>query len=230
MALLTRPRGLLLPLAAISLLWLAGAWTTASGAARRTARSACPQRTPSRRCGNLLLDKGTSAGHRLPVPAPTVAGACANTADAPAVGNLPAVAAAVLCLINQQRAVAGLRPLRGNARLAGAAQRHSDDMARSGTFDHVGSRGDTFGARIGASGYLRSGRAVTAGENIAWVPARRSTAGAMVADWMSSAEHRANILDPGFRDTGIGLTLAPPSDFTGGGRGTTVTEDFGALH
>jgi uncharacterized protein YkwD len=230
MAPLTRPQGFLLPLAAISLLWMAGAWTAASGATRRTARSACTQRTHTRRCGNLLLDKSTSGAHRLALPTPTAAGACANTALAPQGANLPVVAAAVLCLINQQRAGADLRPLRDNARLAGAAQRHSDDMARSGTFDHVGSGGDTFGARIGASGYLQSGRAVTAGENIAWVPARRSTAGAMVADWMSSAEHRGNILDPGFRDTGIGLTLAPPSGFTGGGRGTTVTEDFGALH
>ncbi len=230
MALLKCPRGLLLPAAVISLLWLSGAWTTASGTTRRTARPACKQGTHSRRCGNVLLDKGTSGAHRLALPAPLAAGACANAALAPQAGNLPLVAAAVLCLINQQRVGAGLRPLRENARLGGAAQRHSDDMARSGTFDHVGSRGDTFGARISASGYLQSGRAVTAGENIAWVPARRSTAAAMLADWMSSADHRANILDPGFRDTGIGLTLAPPSGFTGGGRGTTVTEDFGALH
>ncbi|HEU0317983.1 MAG TPA: CAP domain-containing protein, partial [Solirubrobacteraceae bacterium] len=171
-----------------------------------------------------------TGAHRQALPAPVAAGACANAGLAAQADNLPRVAAAVLCLINEQRAGAGLRPLRENARLAGAARRHSDDMARSRTFDHVGSAGDTFATRIAASGYLQSGRAVTAGENIAWVPARRSTAGAMVADWMSSADHRANILDPGFRDTGIGLSLAPPSGFTGGGPGATVTEDFGALH
>jgi uncharacterized protein YkwD len=139
------------------------------------------------------------------------------------------VRAAVLCLVNRQRALNGIAPLRASPRLASAAQRHSTDMARGRFFGHDGSAGDTFGDRIRASGYPQSGRGFTAGENIAWAAVRRSAPAAMVADWLASPEHRVNILDPGFRQTGIGLVLAPPSPFTGGGPGTAITEDFAAL-
>jgi uncharacterized protein YkwD len=222
-------RSVPLCLALFSLLLSAGASTTASAAHRTTVRGACGHHTPARPCPNLLLDK-SSSGTRAISPAAGLpgAGGCPNSALAPAAGNRALISASLLCLINGQRGAAGLRPLRANARLAGAAQRHSDDMVRSRRFDHTGSAGDTMPARIAASGYRPGGGAFSLGENIAWLAVGHSTPAAMVADWMASPDHRANILDPSFRDSGIGLTPAPPSRFTGSGRGTTVTQDFGS--
>ncbi len=176
-----------------------------------------------------MIGKGKGHARGVALPAPSTDGSCPNAARVPRSTNLAAVGDALLCLINRQRALAGLAPLRASAPLTGAAQRHSDDMARTKVFDHRGSAGDTLGTRIDSSGYLPSGRRFMAAENIAWVAASLSTPAAIVAAWMASAEHRANILDAGFRDTGIGLSLAPPARSVGGVRGTTVTEDFGSV-
>jgi uncharacterized protein YkwD len=224
MTTLTSARALF-PLAAMSLLWLAGTCPTASGATRRTVSTTCSQHTHARRCRNVVLNKRTIRARALALPA----GACANTGLAAKAGDLPQVAAAILCLVNAQRTQNGLARLRANGHLAGAALRHSNDMASAAIFNHVGSAGDTFASRIAASGYLQPGRSFTAGENIAWAATRLSTPAALVAQWMASAEHRMNILSPAFRDTGIALSLAPPSPLAGGGRGATITEDFGAL-
>lgn len=97
--------------------------------------------------------------------------------------------------------------------------------ACGGFFDHTGPDGDTVSRRIVLSGYLQSGRTITLAENIAWISSARSTAAAIVADWLASAEHRANLVDASFRDTGIGLALMAQ----GGRSGVGITEDFGAL-
>jgi uncharacterized protein YkwD len=43
---------------------------------------------------------------------------------------------------------------------------------------------------------------------------------------MHSPPHRANILDPGFRDAGVGVARGFP--LGGGGAAATYTVDFGA--
>jgi uncharacterized protein YkwD len=49
---------------------------------------------------------------------------------------------------------------------------------------------------------------------------------AVFKEWMHSPPHRANILDPGFRDAGVGVARGYP---LGGARGSaTYTVDFGA--
>ena len=48
---------------------------------------------------------------------------------------------------------------------------------------------------------------------------------AIVAEWLHSAEHRAILLSPRFREVGIGLAIGAPG--TGEG-GATVAADFGA--
>jgi uncharacterized protein YkwD len=215
------------PLVFVSLLWLAGAYLAATTS---EAGASCSNPTHTRRCANALLDRSSTGRTRsVPRPAPlAAAGACANASLASLPGNLPAIGAAVLCLINRERALHGLSALRPTGSLAAAAQRHSNDMAHAHHFDHVGSAGDTVGQRIAAAGYLKPGRRFALAENIAWVALGRGTPGAMVGAWLASPEHRVNILDPGFRDTGIGLTAAAPSRFTPGVRGLTVTEDFGS--
>jgi hypothetical protein len=51
----------------------------------------------------------------------------------------------------------------------------------------------------------------------------------MVAAWMSSPGHRANILDPRFHDTAVGVSPHPPPALARGQAGATYTQDFGGL-
>ncbi|MFJ6631825.1 sigma-70 family RNA polymerase sigma factor [Streptomyces sp. NPDC091376] len=104
----------------------------------------------------------------------------------------------VLALVNAERSKAGCGPLRGNDKLATAAQRHSADMAARGFFDHTSPDGTDPGDRITAAGYRWS----TYGENIA----RGQQSPASVMDsWMNSPGHRANILNCSFKELGVGI-------------------------
>jgi uncharacterized protein YkwD len=145
----------------------------------------------------------------------------------PSPENLALVRAAILCLINRERAAAGERALVPVATLALAAQRHTDDMAFGDYFDHVGPRGDTPSSRVRAAGYLDGALSWEVGENIAFGTGWLASPRAIVAGWMASPGHRANILDASFRDTGIGASAHPPASLAGGQSGGIYTEDFG---
>ena len=151
---------------------------------------------------------------------------CANTQLIPAAGNLQVVAAATLCLVNQQRAAYGVAPLGQNATLTSAAVAHSQDMVNNSYFSHTSPSGSDPLSRIRAAGYLRPGVLYTIGENIAAATGGGSTPEAGVDMWMNSPGHRDNILSSSFRDTGIGVAAGAP--FLGPGPGGTYTEDFGA--
>ena len=133
--------------------------------------------------------------------------------------GLAAARAATLCLLNEQRAASGLAPLHTSDRLARAAQRHSADMVQRRYFAH-----GNFGARIAHTGWGRHRRAYTIGENLGYGTAGGSTPRAIVSAWMSSAGHRANILQPHFHAIGIGIASGTPS----GGAGATYSTDFGS--
>jgi uncharacterized protein YkwD len=96
-------------------------------------------------------------------------------------------------------------------------------MAHRHCFDHVSPTGSTLGSRIRDAGYARGARSWSGGETIAFGTGGAATPAAIVALWMSSPPHRAEILDPGFRQVGIGVAVRTPT----GERGATVTADFG---
>lgn len=118
-------------------------------------------------------------------------------------------------MINQERANQGLGPLAAQGQLAAAARIHSQDMACNNFFSHTGSDGSTFASRIYAQGYGFS----AAGENL--------YAGGGAADafyaWMNSAGHRANMLNPGYTEAGIGYIYEPNSPY-----GSYFTAEFAA--
>lgn len=140
------------------------------------------------------------------------------------------VQAAVLCLVNAQRALVGLPALRVNPTLAAAANIHGVQLVRSGDFSHAGPRGSSPLDRARAAGYRPCrGRGCLVGENLAWGVHAGATPAVIVRDWMASPEHRANILRPDFRDTGVSVIPLTPTRTRM--RGGTYTEDFGApLH
>ena len=61
------------------------------------------------------------------------------------------------------------------------------------------------------------------GENLAWGTGDESTARAIVAAWLASPEHRANLLRRSFRRTGVGDLIGP---FQGCGGARVITADF----
>ncbi len=137
--------------------------------------------------------------------------------------------AATLCLVNRERARHGEVPLHWNLSLVHAAQSHTESMAFGDYFAHIGRSGETPLARMRRSGYIHgSNVAFEVGENIGWGSLWLGTPRAIVAAWMASAGHRANILDRRFRDTGIGVS-PHLGRLAHGQSGGMYTQDFGAI-
>jgi uncharacterized protein YkwD len=116
--------------------------------------------------------------------------------------------------INRVRAAHGAPPLRIDGRLERAARAHARDMLRRGYFAH----GD-FARRL--AGFGARGPAV--GENLGWGVGSRGSAQAIVAAWLASPGHRANLLRRGFTRVGVGRAIGT---FAGRGGTTVVTADF----
>jgi uncharacterized protein YkwD len=113
----------------------------------------------------------------------------------------------ILVLINEQRAVNGLPALQRVAALDAAAQSYSETMMRATAggsvyLAHVGPDGSTLEDRVSDAGYDW----YSLGEDLA---AGQTTPEQVVAEWMSSPQHRDNILNPDFGDAGVGIAIGP---------------------
>src|SRR5581483_9848089 len=73
---------------------------------------------------------------------------CAGADLVPDATNLPAVQAAVLCLVNQERAKQNVGQLKDNTVLDGVAQGYSALVVSQDNFDHTGTDGSTPETRI----------------------------------------------------------------------------------
>jgi uncharacterized protein YkwD len=178
----------------------------------------------------LAASEARAAQAPTPATAPGAQGeACANTELVPSSTNITQVREATLCLINEQRLQHGELALVESSKLDNAAQAHSEDMVARDYFEHTTPSGEEFQTRIIASGYIPRGAAYELGENIDTATLSLSTAAATVTAWMNSAEHRDNILNGEFRETGVGVAPAAPAYFAEGQAGATYTQDFGVL-
>jgi uncharacterized protein YkwD len=108
---------------------------------------------------------------------------------------------------NDARYIAGLAPLSANPRLMEAARLQAIQMATHGVMEHTipDARYPTFQSRLEAVGYIYANVA----ENIGF--------GALNADralesWMSSLEHRDNILDARFTEMGASVAVTRRGD------------------
>jgi uncharacterized protein YkwD len=146
-----------------------------------------------------------------PPPRPSPSPPPSTTASAPSSGA-SAAEAAVVDIVNEERARAGCPSVRGEAALHDLARRHSADMAARGYFDHTDPDGRTPWDRAEAAGISGVG-----GENIAMgAPDARS----VMDMWMDSPGHRANILNCDFTRIGVGR-------YDGSGGGPWWTQVFG---
>jgi uncharacterized protein YkwD len=159
-----------------------------------------------------------------------LATACQNTEARPEAGNTRVVEAATECLVNQVRARNGKLPLAADAQLQEAAVEHSQEMVSDDYFAHVSPSGETPLQRVRETGYVPNDQAgYTVGENIAWGTLQLSTPSAIVAAWVASPKHLANILDGGYRDTAVGVAPAAPPSLSRGNAGAVYTQEFGVI-
>lgn len=89
-------------------------------------------------------------------------------------------------------------PLKVSRQLNEAAADHARDMARRNYFDHRGRDGSQPKVRVLRTGYEPR----LSGENIAFGP---ESAEEVVAGWLDSPDHCANIMEPRFEHIGIGV-------------------------
>ena len=152
---------------------------------------------------------------------------CAAAAVTPTEESMrAAAAAAVLCLVNAERAAHGLPAVTPSALLAQAATAHSVDMVRRGYFSHVTPSGLGQRGRVARTGYLRGCRRPALGETIAWGSGDFGSPRELVSDLMASPPHRAIILDRRYREAGVGLALGAPLGGLGDS-GSTLSVNFG---
>ncbi|WP_189577949.1 CAP domain-containing protein [Marinobacter zhanjiangensis] len=89
-------------------------------------------------------------------------------------------------------------PVTWDARLGAAAQAHSEDMANMGQMSHEGSEGKVLADRLGEAGYEARAWA----ENVA---AGQRDAASVVAAWLDSPGHCANIMSTDYEEFGAGV-------------------------
>ncbi len=214
--------------------------TRAHGRVHKSSRGHAHGASHSRPCAGHRRSPKKGTGHRRHRHASAHRGSqahtplnvsgenCQNTTVIPSEANVVSVREATLCLINRERSHAGEQPLTPDGALEDSAQGHSTNMAVHGYFEHISPGGSTPLSRMRESGYLSSSTpGYMVGENIAWGSGTDATPAAIVAAWMASPPHRANILQREFRDTGMGVSPHLPSSFAGGQGGAIYTEDFG---
>ena len=151
--------------------------------------------------------------------------ACPDPAPAPE--SLGAVAEATLCLLNGERADHGLAPLAPNPKLGAAASAFAQDLVAGSYFSHTGRDGSDVLDRIERTGYIEESRPWALGENLAWGTGALAMPRAIMQAWLNSPGHRDNILDPSYREIGIGIVLGNPA--AADGAGATYATEFGVI-
>ncbi|MFI6415251.1 CAP domain-containing protein [Streptomyces sp. NPDC050585] len=174
--------------------------------------TASPSPTPTRTASPAPVKTRTPA----PPPRTEAAPAPEKTTETPVprldtTSRAAAAEAAVLELVNQERAKAGCSPVRASTELGDLARAFSQDMAARDFFSHTDPDGDGPWERAAQAGVEGLG-----GENIA---RGQADAAAVMESWMNSEGHRANILNCDFKRLGVGVHIA--------GGGPWWTQNFG---
>lgn len=144
-----------------------------------------------------------------PAPAPEPVAETPPPVAAPAPRPVPpsrsltSIIDTVFLLTNRERVRASLTPLRRNADLSRVAQLQAEQMAAAGKLAHdvPGSRYPTLASRMKLIGYQYR----SVGENVA---EGYTSGAALMAGWMTSTAHRANILSVRYTETGVGMARA----------------------
>jgi uncharacterized protein YkwD len=121
---------------------------------------------------------------------------------------------AFLAAINRTRAEHGLGGVVLDGGLVDAARAHSSDMVAHGYFEH-----GAFWRRLESVGATRG----TIGEILGWDAHPGAAVAEIVWMWLRSPEHRAVLLNPVYREIGVGVA---DGRFRGYPNTVVVTADF----
>jgi uncharacterized protein YkwD len=140
---------------------------------------------------------------------------------------LTSLESGVLGQLNAIRHEHDLVPLALSPSLTAASAQHSEQMAQDGYFRHASFNGSVFWARIGRWYSSNGYRYWSVGENLLWSSPDVTPVVALRL-WMESPEHRANILNPAWREIGVVALHVGTAPGTYQGRPVTIiTTDFG---
>ena len=154
--------------------------------------------------GPRVTSTGTPTSEPAPAAAPVAPEPIAPASADPA-------EAEVLARVNAERTANGCSPLAWDETLAQVARLHSADMAARDYMDHTNPDGLNPFDRAAAAGTTASAENIAAGQ---------PTAADVMASWMASPGHRANILNCGLTRIGVGVGY-------GGSYGINWTQLFG---
>lgn len=154
-----------------------------------------------------------------------VAGGCPNAKTRPHALQMDEARAALRCLINRGRNARGLARVGANRPLRHAAVGHTVYMQRHDCWSHQCKGEPSLYERVKREGYLSKAKGWGLGETMAWGEGRKGRPRAIFRSWMESPGHRAVILDPDFRDLGVGPRHGSP--YKRMKHALTVTADFG---
>lgn len=111
----------------------------------------------------------------------------------------------VLEIINKRRGESGLSALKWSDDAAKIARYHSKNMAEFKFFSHLGRDGLSVDERADSLG-VSKWRAI--GENIAFNRGYENPVEFACERWMKSTAHRENLLNPRWKESGIGVSIA----------------------
>ena len=151
---------------------------------------------------------------------------CNDRSIEPSDGNIDQLNAAILCLVNGERADNGLPALNHVSQLDQSSQGMCQRMVSEHFFSHETPDGKTVVDRVQPTGYIPKSGDWVVGENLAWGSGALSTPQAIVNGWMNSPGHRANILAPDYKDIGMAACMGSPTTTNSGG--TVYVNNFGA--
>jgi len=124
--------------------------------------------------------------------------------------------ALIIVLVNDQRQQVGLSALSEDPLLTSLAKEHSISMVENNFFGHQKYPGERPLSYNQPPGTIR-------GENLAMIPTRTTIPGPYlslqqvcewaVSLWMNSSGHRANILEPRYTKTGVGVAFSEGGDY-----------------
>ncbi|QGV78282.1 CAP domain-containing protein [Streptomyces ficellus] len=166
---------------------------TKAPAAPAPQKTAAKSAAPSRTATPTPTPERTTAPPKAPVAPSSPAAPSDNSRET-------AAEAAVLTLVNAERAKVGCSPVQASRGLASLAGAYSRDMAERGFFSHTDPDGATPWDRAAKAGVQG-----LAAENIA---RGQADAAAVMESWMNSDGHRANILNCDYTRLGVGVHFA----------------------
>jgi uncharacterized protein YkwD len=170
----------------------------------------------------ISLTPTAAAARSSAAPVAVAAAApCRGAGTQPRRGGERTAIKAVLCLMNQLRRSARLKPLQWSPKLARAARAHTNDMVKRHFYAHEMPPGAALSARLRRAKWRGRG----SGENLGLANLILASPKYMIQAWLNSPPHRANILSRNWKAVGIAMQPKDPlGRLTGAG---IYTVDFG---